>query len=315
MGCKMRANGKDIVEIFGFSPEDSSPSALTIHNSKYCPFTKSQCIKYNHDKTEVYGVCSVSEGSISKPHSDVVICPNRLYADNYSSLQDAALLAWPQNLPFVIGGNLDDLRSKAKVHNECIVAFGKGSGKEISVKSNGRMSLDWVLQHYTYNNKTLKSHNYIGIEVQSIDITGNYRENRAAYEKLRTGIPPLDIPNSGHGLNWANVVKRLMQQIIRKGNIYRSSPKCVGFFFIVPEIVYQRFEASLGQVPTTQMPANDNLSVLTYALDPSSSQGKSRRLKNIRHINYKVQDVINAFSSNAQTSAWQDLEDSLSTIL
>ena len=123
--------------------------------------------------------------------------------------------------------------------------------------------MDWVLQSYDTNGHTLVPMEFVGIEVQSIDITGNYRDTWDAYRQMKEGIPVTDVPSSGHGLNWANVHKRLIPQIIRKGNIYSKSERCKGFYFIVPEAVYQKFEEVIGDVPTLGAPHRENLSVIT----------------------------------------------------
>jgi hypothetical protein len=54
----------------------------------------------------------------------------------------------------------------------------------------------------------------IPCEVQSADTTGNYRANWDAYSKELDSIP-----DSEHGMNWANIWKRLIPQLILKGSI------------------------------------------------------------------------------------------------
>ncbi|CAH1044724.1 hypothetical protein HPTD01_3202 [Halomonas sp. TD01] len=96
--------------------------------------------------------------------------------------------------------------------------------------------MDWVLAKV----KNGKLQQYVGVEVQSIDITGNYRDSWHTYKNLNTSFSG-DIPRSEHGLNWANVHKRLIPQLIRKGVVYSNS-KLVpsGLYFIVPDIVYKK---------------------------------------------------------------------------
>ena len=96
--------------------------------------------------------------------------------------------------------------------------------------------MDWVLAKV----KSGKLKEYVGIEVQSIDITGNYRDCWHSYNNLTPGTKI--ISSSCHGMNWANVHKRLIPQIIRKGLVYsRSSMVKKGVYFIVPDIVYRKF--------------------------------------------------------------------------
>jgi hypothetical protein len=52
----------------------------------------------------------------------------------------------------------------------CIVALGMNSGKEVKVGRS--LSMDWVLAQIVDGAIV----GYVGVEVQSIDITGNYRD-------------------------------------------------------------------------------------------------------------------------------------------
>lgn len=243
----MRADGNDIVELFGFSPEDASPDAVGNLQAAVCPFLGSKCTKTNHDKTVIYGTCAVTGSQTLGVRDEVIICPKRLYAQNYSIFEDVTRIVWG-DLPVVVGGELASLYERAAQHPECVVAFGQNSGREVTVNSNGKLSMDWVLQRYKFNGLALVAEDFLGIEIQSIDITGNYRDTFAAYSALKQGQLQNAIPNSGHGLNWANVHKRLIPQIIRKGNVYSRCDRCVGFFFILPEQVYRKFDEVLGDV-------------------------------------------------------------------
>ncbi len=79
-------------------------------------------------------------------------------------------------------------------------------------------------------------------------------------------------------MNWANVHKGLIPQIIRKGNIYRRCETCLGFFFIVPDIVFQRFEQILEEVSKREGYSKETISVLTYRLGEVDAPGFHRPL-------------------------------------
>ena len=172
----MRSPGKDIVEMFGHAPDDISDNSNVWFKEKRCPFVGATCTKTNHDQSEIYGACSVTSGQ-----NEVIICPKRLYADNYGPFQDVKSSIWG-DLPLVIGGSSRDLLLKAQEHQECIVAFGQNSGNEVTISSNGKLSIDWVLQRYKKEAGRLIPVDFAAIEVQSIDITGNYRDNFYAYK-------------------------------------------------------------------------------------------------------------------------------------
>jgi hypothetical protein len=310
-----RTPNKEILEIFGYPAADTSAAALNHNTQKTCPFVNKPCTKTNHDKSIIYGVCSVTGSNRSAGESAVIICPNRLYANDYSVLQDVAKNVWGSNAPpFVAGGTINELREQALRHNESIVALGKNSGKEVQISANGQLSMDWVLQKYQ-NSGALELQEYVGIEVQSIDITGNYRDSWHAYQKLRGGNSQTPIPAAAHGLNWANVHKRLIPQIIRKGNVYRNTKKCVGFYFLLPDVVYQKFEETLGVIDQQTSHSKHNVSVITYSFDGEFQNGRIRPLIKTRVIHHSLEDIKQAFSNHSDTDASDLLDNTLTTIL
>jgi hypothetical protein len=312
----MRSAGRDIVELFGYRPDDVSPAAIASWNSKQCPFASGPCSKTNHNQTEIYGTCSVSSGVNRTEGSEIIICPKRLYANKHALFDHVLESAWPgQSKSLISGGTLTSLKQKANATTNPVIAFGQGSGKEIAINSNGQMSMDWVLQSYTKNGSNLVAHDFVGLEIQSIDITGNYRDNWDAYRRMKGSQNVDSVPNSGHGLNWANVHKRLIPQIIRKGNIYAKIDRCVGFYFILPDAVYKKFEEVIGDVPTALTPSRENLSVITFRLDKNVKDGSIRSLELVRQVHYSLGDIAAAFIANLSEGAPLQLDMNLRSIL
>jgi hypothetical protein len=176
--------------------------------------------------------------------------------------------------------------------------------------------MDWILQKYSPAPLgVFRPSGFIGIEVQSIDITGNYRENWQAYFDLHRGRKVRDVPNSGHGMNWANVHKRLIPQIIRKGNIYRRCETCLGFFFILPDIVFQKFEQILGEVSKRESYSKETISVLTYRLGEEQHPGFHRPLVRIRTVHYALDDIARALITYVEPTAAPTMEHNIRTML
>lgn len=198
---------KDIVEIFGYAPDDLSNVSRSLWNLGACPFIEKACTKTNHDQTITYGTCSVTS-----PYGDCIICPNRMYENRYASLKRVAHDAFGSDLECL---TYEEYIPRRNDLSPCVVALGQTSGKEVQLGT--RLSMDWVLAKVC-NGALIE---YVGIEVQSIDITGNYRDNWYAYKNLSSSDTL--VPKSGHGMNWANVHKRLIPQLIRKGLIYSRS--------------------------------------------------------------------------------------------
>ena len=311
-----RASGRDIAELFGYAPDDRSPIALQAKQRKDCPFVPGRCSKTNHDQSAIYGTCSVSNGSSKRnAGSEVVICPRRLYADNYRCLRNVAELVWPNLTKFVVGGDYSNLKAAAKETEFPVIAFGQNSGGEVQFSCNGELSLDWVLQSYRVTSRGLEPVDYICLEVQSIDITGNYRDAWSAYMSMTDSSRVYEVPDSGHGLNWANVHKRLIPQLIRKGNVSSAAPRCRGFFFVLPDIVYQKFEEVIGSVEQEDTFGQQNLSVATYSLGPVVAPGAIRTLQNQRIVHYNLKKVAEAFIAQKDPSAGHMLDSFVAGLL
>lgn len=292
---------KDLIEIFGYAPNDLSKEARTLWKLGACPFTNSVCTKTNHDNSITYGTCSVSSVK-----GDCIICPNRLYENNYAALKKIAVDAFGSSAEFLTYDQFIPRRSENK---EFIVALGQKSGKEVSVKN---LSMDWVLAKI-FNGELIS---YVGIEVQSIDITGNYRDAWHAYKNISPSTK--SIPSSAHGLNWANVHKRLIPQLIRKGVIYSNSELVPsGIYFIVPEIVYQKFEEVIGaDIPLVKDKGKGVMTVHTYSLSaPSLNNGVQRSLVLNREIRFELSEFSNRFISGVNLPSGKDLDSAVRNVL
>lgn len=291
-----KKTSRSLIEVFGHAPNDITSKARKFWGLNACPFMGRACTKFDHTNTICYGTCSVSNAG-----QDVIICPNRLYANNYETIRHVSEDVFGKR-PFML---FDEYLKKENSSLNCVVALGQNSGREVKLS---KMSMDWVLAHI--KNGTLIE--YVGIEVQSIDITGNYRDAWYAARDKKPVIPP-----SAHGLNWANVHKRLMPQIIRKSLVYsKSSFVKNGLFFIVPEPVYQRFEEIIGSdIPTVTMPGKDVITVFTYDLGVPVPQGQVRKLVRNRTVRFKLNEFSARFISGPNLPAGDELDNKIRKIL
>jgi len=195
--------------------------------------------------------------------------------------------------------------TKPNTSLDCVVALGQNSGKEVKLT---KMSMDWVLAHI----KDGALQEYVGIEVQSIDITGNYRDARYAARDQKSSIPP-----SEHGLNWANVHKRLIPQIIRKSLVYSKSQLVKqGLYFIVPEPVYQRFEEIIGDdIPLVTENGKDIITVHTYDLGDPVASGSIRTLNEKRTLKFKLDEFSARFITGPNLPSGESLDAKIRGIL
>lgn len=292
---------KDLVEVFGYSPADVSPAARSLWKLEACPFINRACTKTNHDKSIVYGTCSVTS-----PFGDCIVCPNRLYANNYECLRRITAEVFGDEFKFFTYEQFIPIRQEV---DTCIVALGHNSGREVNI--SGHLSMDWVLAKI----KRGRLVEYAGVEVQSIDITGNYRDCWYAYKNLKASSA--NIPASEHGMNWANVHKRLIPQLIRKGLMYsRSSLVKKGLYFVLPEIVYQKFEDIIGKdIQKKRSCASDILTVQTYVLSAEVLPGEQRSLILKRNFKFALSEFSKRFISGPHLPSGDELDDAVRKVL
>lgn len=284
----------DVVEIFGFSPIDVSSNTRRYWDEAKCPFTKKGCVKYNSQNDLCYGVCSVTSTL-----GDCIVCPNRLYAEEYSCLKNVALDAFGDDIEIML---YDDYLDADSLYGKVVVAFGKNSGKEVKIGS--KLSMDWVLALLI--NNELKE--YVGVEVQSIDTTNNYRSNWKAYRQLDSSFQ--DIPKSEHGMNWANVQKRLIPQLIRKTSLFKKSKNVKrGFYFILPDVVFKKFEILLGEF--NQEVCENNNGILNIHTYDFNGEVKSDGIKEIilkRSVRIRLEDFVERFLNGSDLPSGEVLD-------
>jgi len=306
-----RARGNDLCELFGYAPDDTSEQARRQWKSQKCPFVGNTCIKHSHPQegsVVVYGSCSVVNRT-KNGIEEIIICPQRLYTNGYESLRRVAWDALQAEPPLLMAEEYSRLKRAKSLPDDFVVVLGQHSGKEIILSNPGfiSLSLDWVMVHVVAGKIGL----IIPCEVQSIDITGNYRANWDAYSREL----PL-VPDSKHGMNWANVWKRLIPQLILKGSIASTSQFCQqGMYFIVPDRVYRQFEQVIGEVAGPVAPERGVLTVMTYDLGPVVPFGTIRSLVPRRTIRMRLVDFAEAFASGKQLPSGSQLDEKVGEAL
>lgn len=225
-----------ISEFFGYRAEDKSAAAINAANQQICPFLGSQCTKVLSRDRIISGVCSVRQKTKGSPN--VICCPNRIYAEDYKMLHLVSKQAFGCELGLYSGRIAVD---KAKLENGAVAVFGHGWGGELRLPQRagtGSYFVDWVLARLDPNGELVE---FTAIEVQTIDTTGNYREARNALLNNRIIIADTV------GLNWENVSKRIIPQLIYKGQVLQREDLCrIGLFFVCPKAIYDRVLNRLG---------------------------------------------------------------------
>lgn len=225
-----------ISEFFGFRAEDNSSVALKAVADRKCPFTGIACTKLLGRERTISGVCAIRPRSAGAP--SVICCPNRLYANDYQMLKIVSKKAFGVDLNLYAGRVAI---SKSREENGAIAVFGHGWGGELRLPQRhgtGSYFVDWVLARLDGNGELVE---FTAIEVQTIDTTGSYGAAQRALRVNRSIIA------GTVGLNWENVAKRIIPQLIYKGQVLQREELCKsGLYFVCPTPIYNRVLKRLG---------------------------------------------------------------------
>lgn len=277
-----------IWEFFGYEADDTSDVAINAARSRTCPFINEMCEKTFNDGV-VSGVCSIKPMT-SEP---VICCPIRLYAEGYKVLKDVSHKAFEADYKLVPGKSAVTYSVKNGV--PCIAVFGQRWGGELRLPQKagkGGYFVDWVLAKLDEHGELEE---FVAVEVQTIDTTGTYRNGYEALVHNRSN------PKTTVGLNWENVSKRILPQLVYKGQVLQRESLCKkGLFFICPAPIFERIMTRLGGqeglVKYALQPAS--ITFLAYSYDNQEGLGNGNLTplyQSTAHSTtvYKVQEAFN----------------------
>jgi len=257
---------RKIHEFFGFPARESTGESRFFRKNELCPFVDGKCIKKIQldNERRICGVCS-----LKPPTSEAVVtCPQRMYAEDYKILHEVANMAFGKPLDLMSGSKVGE----SSPNGEIVAVFGKGFGKELRLPKRGGAGsyfVDWILARIDKEGNLAE---FTALEVQTIDTTGNYREefrsllNESAFSGNSTANP-----------NWENVNKRILPQIIYKGHVLRAERKCTkGLFFICPTPVFRRIKDRLGGDLLEIHPQPGSLTFLHYSIRKEIDPGTGK---------------------------------------
>ena len=169
-------------------------------------------------------------------------------------LRDVVKIAFDRDYPLVPGGEAAEAARNASA--SLVAVFGKRWGGELRLPQKsgaGSYFVDWVLALLDAQGELQE---FVAVEVQTIDTTGNYRNGREALLEH-----PRRNESTTAGLNWENVNKRILPQLIYKGQVLQREAVCrKGLFFVCPAPIYDRVMLRLGGAK----------GLVRYALQPAS---------------------------------------------
>jgi hypothetical protein len=203
-----------------------------------------------------------------------------MYASGFAVLGDVASLA------FGPGHRTIALSEYRPEENGSSVVVAIPELRLPSRDKRGAYFVDWILAKLDASGSLTE---FTAVEVQTIDTTGSYRPE---VQLLRQGAP---LGVSKAGLNWENVNKRILPQLIYKGHVLEREPLCMkGLFFICPSEVYGRIVRRIGGKLEEYGLQHSAITFLWYSLAPSEV-GKLRRLAKAGQFSTTVEQVAFGF--------------------
>jgi hypothetical protein len=177
----MQCNPTDTIgEILG-KPSEFQRNPVSL--DYLCPFIGSQCTKRSQKLSDPYPVCSVFHGK-DKNRKLMCVCPKRFFQTDFK--QKIIDICWPGDLP----------QNPVIVHEVKMENFG---------------NVDFVIADVDDGRNHVKK--FISVELQAVDITGSVEP---VYQAIINSEETVD-KNFRYGINWENVRKRYITQLINKG--------------------------------------------------------------------------------------------------
>ena len=285
-----------IVEFFGFSPLD--PVAKRHVEKRECPFVKKACIKPDH------GACSVITPKETQP---IICCPNRMYANDFQILKQIAKEVFCIDCNFIGLEYLERIKKNSNknfIGNE-VIMFGRYKAGELSLPTpkgqkkseTSKYYIDWVLAQLD-NSGEVKE--IVAVEIQTVDTTGNYSDQS---KSLFQGIPFKGAKGASSGLsksnlNWENVNKRILPQLIYKGRALQREDLCKsGLYFVCPIQVMDHILQRLGDNLHDHKPGSGTITFCAYKIDNNAASGLHRSIIPDRRFTTTAEEVGIALTS------------------
>jgi hypothetical protein len=180
-----------------------------------------------------------------------------------------------------------------------VIVFGKRWGKELRLPNRlkgGGYFVDWILARLERDGTLAE---FVAVEAQTMDTTGSYEAQ--VHRFLKTGK---ELPDKPSNINWENVSKRILPQVIFKGHVLRQEPLCrKGIYFVCPSPVYERILVRLGGSLRPYHPQPGALTFRHYNLSNDAPSGRPRELDFKGQMTTTVDQVALAFTAPSNLPA------------
>ena len=227
-----------IVELFGISTAvEPQPDWYQITSSKRCPFLERLCLKNRKSQSDVLiGSCTVLTG---KEQSAIVICPHRLLERRQIFSDCIHLLTLHEP------GNEFHILSEVPIPGGTVDYFLVSADKQNRVKD------------------------FVGIELQTLDTTGNVWPERQRFLKS-VGLPVAQDDTDSKksfAMNWKMTAKTILMQLHHKIETFESFNKHLVLALQQPLLEYMESGFNFGHIGTAKL--GDAMHFHAYDLEQS----------------------------------------------
>lgn len=228
-----------------------APTMRNPVNADYrCPFRNSICTKSSQRIEGPYPVCTIFYAG--KP---ICVCPKRFYEEEL--VRDILKVVWPHKMQ----------ANYQHAHEVQLKNFGKVDFVIADIDSESGSFVD-----------------FISVEIQGIDITGSVEP---AYTALINNAPSIERPT--YGLNWMNVLKRFITQLITKGYFHHHWQSKIVCILQTP--IYDSIKKTLGFSELSVEEGNIVFMLYDYVVDEERGPG-FLKLKFTRALGTKHSDLM-----------------------
>jgi len=234
-------------EIFGYPPESSRGDALRNRREYRCPFLGQTCTKKSthyllEGKKIPFGVCSVwhvgRTASESIPH---IICPTRFRQDDviFQSVSDV----------------LDPVRQLIRLQEVKILELG---------------TVDWFVVDYDPQKSQIL--NFYGLETMAVSTTMTGQIVRAMLDSFQGRLQD----KYGYGINYRQVLSRMIVQLLEKGRAFHSWRKKV--VWVIQDVLYDYMTGAYSLTLNDGLNEPIGLSIFSLTRDERLGQFVLRHL-------------------------------------
>lgn len=252
-----------IAEVLG---EPSTTMKEPVNAGYECPFIDGQCTKRGHGFDVPYPICTVRHGiAKGKPGRPITICPNRFYEADL--LPDIVHHCWPGPAP----------RNPRAVYEVQMGKFGK---------------VDMVVADVDPQSGAVRE--FVSVELQAVDLGGSVEP---AYQGVINRWPLVDVT---YGVNWKNVQKRLIAQLVEKGFYHHQWRNRIIAVIQTPLYEYLHRNIQFDELPPSREGATIQFMLYDYVQHPERPDALQLQLDRV---------VATSHSSLMSSMLYQEVPD------